>query len=79
MLFWQADKNKLFHLKKGMMVDILPHVVQVVVLAPGSNTLLRVHYPKKNGEVEIIKNRCMHLRKVNAKHKNIASFHNTDK
>jgi hypothetical protein len=38
------------HLKKGMMVDILPHIVQVVVLAPGSNTLLRVHYPTKNGE-----------------------------
>jgi hypothetical protein len=44
------SRKSICHLKKGMMVDILPHIVQVVVLAPGSNTLLRVHYPKKNGE-----------------------------
>jgi hypothetical protein len=43
-----------------MMVDILPHIVQVVVLAPGSNTLLRVHYPMKNREGSILENGCIY-------------------
>jgi hypothetical protein len=56
------------HLKKGMMVDILPHIVQVVVLAPGSNTLLRVHYPTMNGEGSILKYGCIYgMKRLNKK------------
>ena len=29
------------------MVDILSHIVQVVVLAPGTDALLRVHNPEQ--------------------------------
>lgn len=30
------------HLEESVMVDILPHIVQVIVLPPSSDTLLRV-------------------------------------
>ena len=40
-------KNPKGHLEESVMVDILSHIVQVVVLAPGTDAFLRVHNPEQ--------------------------------